>query len=336
MNNYLLSVYDKTEYNAGPKAKRDISKILSEKLNFKNIEFYFSLNNTISSKINKIKYLNWDIPRKLKNKKIDNIFIQYPIYSTVVTEKILSLLDSHVKVYYIIHDLESLRLFKNDANYLVEEINRLNKADGLVSHNSTMTKWLRENGVKTKISNLEIFDYLTENVAPESNSYEKTLCYAGNLQKSDFLINKFYPIDVYGPNPKKKYPNTVSYKGVFTPEELPKHLKENFGLIWDGNRIDECNGVYGEYMKYNNPHKVSLYLSSGLPVIIWEKAALAEFVSKHQAGIVVESLAQLQDRLGSLTEEEYLNLRHNAQLVSEKLKKGHYVVEAVSNLINNK
>lgn len=336
MNNYLLSVYDKTEYNAGPKAKRDISKILSEKLNFKNIEFYFSLNNTISSKINKIKYLNWDIPRKLKNKKIDNIFIQYPIYSTVVTEKILSLLDSHVKVYYIIHDLESLRLFKNDANYLVEEINRLNKADGLVSHNSTMTKWLRENGVKTKISNLEIFDYLTENVAPESNSYEKTLCYAGNLQKSDFLVNKFYPIDVYGPNPKKKYPNTVSYKGVFTPEELPKHLKENFGLIWDGNRIDECNGVYGEYMKYNNPHKVSLYLSSGLPVIIWEKAALAEFVSKHQAGIVVESLAQLQDRLGSLTEEEYLNLRHNAQLVSEKLKKGHYVVEAVSNLINNK
>ena len=336
MNNYLLSVYDKTEYNAGPKAKRDISKILSEKLNFKNIEFYFSLNNTISSKINKIKYLNWDIPRKLKNKKIDNIFIQYPIYSTVVTEKILSLLDSHVKVYYIIHDLESLRLFKNDANYLVEEINRLNEADGLVSHNSTMTKWLRENGVKTKISNLEIFDYLTENVAPESNSYEKTLCYAGNLQKSDFLVNEFYPIDVYGPNPKKKYPNTVSYKGVFTPEELPKHLKENFGLIWDGNRIDECNGVYGEYMKYNNPHKVSLYLSSGLPVIIWEKAALAEFVSKHQAGIVVESLAQLQDRLGSLTEEEYLNLRHNAQLVSEKLKKGHYVVEAVSNLINNK
>lgn len=336
MNNYLLSVYDKTEYNAGPKAKRDISKILSEKLNFKNIEFYFSLNNTISSKINKIKYLNWDIPRKLKNKKIDNIFIQYPIYSTVVTEKILSLLDSHVKVYYIIHDLESLRLFKNDANYLVEEINRLNKADGLVSHNSTMTKWLRENGVKTKISNLEIFDYLTENVAPESNSYEKTLCYAGNLQKSDFLVNKFYPIDVYGPNPKKKYPNTVSYKGVFAPEELSKHLKENFGLIWDGNRIDECNGVYGEYMKYNNPHKVSLYLSSGLPVIIWEKAALAGFVSKHQAGIVVESLAQLQDKLGSLTEEEYLNLRHNAQLVSEKLKKGHYVVEAVSNLINNK
>ena len=336
MNNYLLSVYDKTEYNAGPKAKRDISRILSEKLNFKNIEFYFSLNNTISSKINKIKYLNWDIPKKLKNKKIDNIFIQYPIYSTVVTEKILSLLDSHVKVYYIIHDLESLRLFKNDANYLVEEINRLNKADGLVSHNSTMTKWLRENGVKTKISNLEIFDYLTENVAPKSNSYEKTLCYAGNLQKSDFLVNKFYPIDVYGPNPKKEYPNTVSYKGVFTPEELPKHLKESFGLIWDGNRIDECNGVYGEYMKYNNPHKVSLYLSSGLPVIIWEEAALAEFVSKHQAGIVVESLAQLQDRLGSLTEEEYLNLRHNARLISEKLKIGYYIVKAVSNLIDNK
>ena len=89
-------------------------------------------------------------------------------------------------------------------------------------------------------------------------------------------------------------------------------------------------------MKYNNPHKVSLYLSSGLPVIIWEKAALAEFVSKHQVGIVVGSLAQLQNKLGSLTEEEYLNLRYNAQLVSEKLKNGYYIVKAVSNLIDNK
>ena len=89
-------------------------------------------------------------------------------------------------------------------------------------------------------------------------------------------------------------------------------------------------------MKYNNPHKVSLYLSSGLPVVIWKKAALAEFINKHQVGIVVENLAQLQNKLDSLTEEEYLNLRHNAQSVSEKLKKGHYIVKAVSNLINNK
>ena len=71
-------------------------------------------------------------------------------------------------------------------------------------------------------------------------------------------------------------------------------------------------------------------------MVIWEKAALADFISKHQAGIVVESLSQLQNKLGSLTEEEYLNLRHNAQLVSEKLKNGHYIVKAVSNLIDNK
>ena len=34
--------------------------------------------------------------------------------------------------------------------------------------------------------------------------------------------------------------------------------------MWDGPSPDTCAGVYGAYLRYNNPHKTSLYLAAGL------------------------------------------------------------------------
>ena len=50
-------------------------------------------------------------------------------------------------------------------------------------------------------------------------------------------------------------------------------MEGSFGLVWDGISVETCAGVYGEYLKVNNPHKTSLYLASGIPVIIWKEAA---------------------------------------------------------------
>ncbi|NRO11242.1 Beta-1,6-galactofuranosyltransferase WbbI [Lactobacillus helveticus] len=46
----------------------------------------------------------------------------------------------------------------------------------------------------------------------------------------------------------------------------------------------------GNYLRYNDPHKLSLYLASGIPVIIWKKAAEAKFVEENKVGITVDSL----------------------------------------------
>ena len=75
---------------------------------------------------------------------------------------------------------------------------------------------------------------------------------------------------IYGPNytPEKKCSRIV-YQGEFSADELPAHLKGQFGLIWDGSSVNTCEGNFGEYLRYNNPHKISLYLACGLPVIIW-------------------------------------------------------------------
>ena len=103
-------------------------------------------------------------------------------------------------------------------------------------------------------------------------------------------------------------------------------------MIWDGDSSKECSGVYGEYLKYNNPHKTSLYLSSGMPIIIWREAALAEFVDKNKLGIVVDNLSQIKPILDKMTKEEYQEIKSNTIKIAHKLRSGFYIKKAITEL----
>lgn len=73
------------------------------------------------------------------------------------------------------------------------------------------------------------------------------------------------------PMPGIEYQTTYHTKESLAAEELPGALVQSFGLVWDGNSMDTCTGNYGSYLRINDPHKVSLYLSSGLPIIVGQK-----------------------------------------------------------------
>ena len=72
-----------------------------------------------------------------------------------------------------------------------------------------------------------------------------------------------------------------------------------------------CSGNTGEYLKYNNPHKLSLYMASGLPVIVWKKSAIAEFVLSNNVGIAVDSIFEIKDNINKITDEQYADMRKN-------------------------
>ena len=105
----------------------------------------------------------------------------------------------------------------------------------------------------------------------------------------------------------------VHYQGAFSPDELPNRLHGGFGLVWDGDSPHTCSGMYGEYLKMNNPHKASLYLASGFPIIVWRQSALAEFVRKNHCGILVDSLFEIADCLNSIDEEDFQELIKNSK-----------------------
>lgn len=171
----------------------------------------------------------------------------------------------------------------------------------------------------------------------KANVFEKKLTIAGNLdvKKSKYIGKlgnlKNINIDLFGPNfdEKMSFYRNINYKGSFPSNEIPQMLTSGFGVVWDGDCIKTCKGDTGEYLKYNNPHKLSLYLASGLPVVIWEEAAEAEFVLENGVGIAVKSLCDIERIFSDMSYIDYCIMQNNVQKVAEKLKQGWYTKNAL-------
>ena len=346
MERYIISLRDPAKNVGGPKANMDNIHNL-KKLGFKNYWLDYGWNfwdnhgvkNAIKSRVNKFKMAYITLPNFFKqHSDMEYLILQYPLYSAFTMKRIVECLRKYTtaKLYIIIHDVESIRLYINEPEKGHAEIESFNLADGIIGHNQKMNRWLKENGVKVPLVDLGIFDYDNPQPLQEYQGYDKTICYAGNLIDAKFLdeYHQKSKLTVFGPNPAEKYNDNIEYKGQYTPEELPKHLTQNFGLVWHGTSADTCNGTFGKYLRYNNPHKTSLYLSSGLPVIIWDQAALADFVKENGVGITISSLNEVDEKLNSISEEEYRQMHDNVRKIAKKMRSGYYATTAVDKLIN--
>lgn len=329
MTKYILDVKRGQANTAGVKAKEDITEILV-KDGFKKLVFEVREN-----KLLKLIMTGFDWGKSLSSVVDgDTVVFQYPMYSRFAGKSFFEVVDKknlNINKIVIIHDIESLRLYKDNKQKVKEELNFLNKFDCLVVHNSEMKDWLTQNGITKKMVELKIFDYLNNNKLVDT-SIEKPIIFAGNLEKSKFLekLDIKKEIDLFGIMPSENYPKNIRYNGVKNPEELSSFFDGSFGLVWDGNAVETNNGIYGEYTRYNNPHKVSLYISSGLPVIVWKEAAIAEFVRNQHIGIIVSSLDDIDNILAGITSEEYLAMVKNVNTESDKLRTGYYTKLALS------
>lgn len=335
MSKYLITGLDLSKNNAGPKARTDINYFLRQvgfrdlcKFDFKQAFIHWR----------KHEYMWHQIPQALENLKGQDstVVFQYPIYSKLLMQRILRAAKENVRRFYVIvHDLESLRIFKKRPGFQQFEVNFFNQTSGLIVHNDHMKQALREMGVKVPMVSLEIFDYYDDASLMTTRLFNRQVAFAGNLAKANFLErwNLKQSIHLYGPHKHLHYPENVKYCGLYSPEELPNHLQESFGLIWDGNRLDECNGMYGDYLKYNNPHKTSLYLSSGMPVIVWNQSAMADFVKQQHVGIAIADLHDLDQLLPTMSAADYAEMQHNAVKLAKKLRTGWYIKRGIEKLM---
>ena len=85
-------------------------------------------------------------------------------------------------------------------------------------------------------------------------------------------------------------------------------------------------------MRYNDPHKVSLYLSTGIPVIVWKDAAIADFIKENRVGILIDSLNKLDDVLDSVNSAEFAEMKKNAQRVGLQMRQGFFLNNAFDQL----
>lgn len=254
------------------------------------------------------------------------VFLQYPGKNTLKLLKEAKRKSNMVVM--IIHDINSLR--NTDA---METLDFLKDVDGLIVHTDRMKEIMQEKFPELKISVLEIFDYLGGERTSYVHKGEYAVGFAGNLRKSGF-ISRLGEIPVtfklFGKDgeslPKSE---NVIYRGCFHPTELGKNLDVDFGLVWDGSDVDTCNGELGEYLRYISPHKLSLYLSSGIPVIVWKDSAMTKFVEENGVGLCISSLKELPEIFATLSEEEYMKMKTKANVIADRLASGYYLTKAL-------
>lgn len=269
-------------------------------------------------------------------KKSDILILQYPMKKFYKIACRFAHL-KRAKVVTIIHDLGAFRRKKLTPE---QENRRLSLTDFLIVHNPTMREHLLKHGFKGGIHCLQIFDYLsdTNSTADGKPHTPWQVVYAGSLGswRSGFLYKledcvTTYDLNIYGrgfDDAANKCPR-IHNKGFMPSDRFISTVEADFGLVWDGNSLNECNGDWGEYLKINNPHKTSFYLRAGIPVIVWSKAAMAPFIKEENVGFTVDSLEQIGEKLATLTTEEYSLMKKAARAMSERLEQGYYFKEGM-------
>ena len=70
-------------------------------------------------------------------------------------------------------------------------------------------------------------------------------------------------------------------------------------------------------------------ISLGIPVIVWQQAAIAEMVQKLGLGIVIAGIEEIDHKLGELTDEEMLRMKNNVLSFSCLLRSGIFTRTAL-------
>ncbi|MBF0713854.1 glycosyl transferase [Gemella sp. GH3] len=344
MKKYQIVEYYGDLKHAGSKATNDVVKILDEH-NFEKLNIF--VNDKKNDLISKIKrqvtfFKNWkSIYNNIERNGI--LVIQHPFRKRQLGRlKYLTKLKSkkNVTIISLIHDVELIRNMFTGDFYQKEFEEMLTYADKFIVHNDSMKKWFIDKGINSnKIVTLNMFDYFNDKQVDESISFSNKVIIAGNLGKfKSPYVYKLHEIknvdfELLGIGydiPNGKYSN-INYLGSFLPEEVPLKMNYGFGLVWDGDSLETCSGNTGNYLRYNNPHKLSLYISSGIPVIVWSESAVADFVLENKIGFVVDSLFDLNSMLSKISEEEYYKYVSNVKIIMKNLKTGYYTSQALKN-----
>lgn len=339
-----------SEANAGNKARNDVEAVF-QRMGLHRIAPTLGAFETVGGAMKKaLRYRKYaqaidEAVGELQGGSI--LFVQFPLtcHTTLFAHVMRKHQKRGIKFVLLLHDVEMLRFgllagtgWKTKVRIKVEEMSALRFADCLIVHNEAMAVRLNEiAGIPfDRMIRLGIFDYLNTccgKVAPVSPKRLDPVVVAGNLsrEKAGYLYEELdgIPLVLYGVGYKDTGSPSITYRGKADPDTLPGVLTGSFGLVWDGPSQDGCKGAFGEYLRVNNPHKTSLYLAAGIPVIIWDEAALAPFIREHGVGLCVARLQDIPAAIADLSDMEYEEMRCRVAELGAKISSGQYVEAAV-------
>lgn len=261
-----------------------------------------------------------------------SVIVQYPVGR--LNEYLVTRMPRRGRTVCLLHDLELLRrpaLARREAD-------TLSRFDVIVVHSEAMARRLNTEQVGVPTVVLGAFDFLLQSppVVPAAER-PRVLYIFGNLSpdKASYVYaldpsHTHVAVEAYGPNcdAKRLHPR-VSWKGVLDPEHPALSCIDGFGLVWDGNSSAGLAGPYGDYLRFNAPHKFSLYLALGLPVAVPAASAIAAFVAEHGLGLCVDSIDCALREIQDCSIADWQKMVEAVQKAQEHVVRGTFATEAL-------
>lgn len=315
------------EFHAGSKISADLS-IIMQRMGH---EYRYFPYININRNLRRICYPFFPLKYAFSFRRGDEVFIQYPFDMMHDAVKTLLRLASpllklrKVKSTAIVIDLESVRW--NSGTDLTEDLKILNLFQKVIIHTPEMKQMLLDAGYNGEIAIMGLFDYLVS--APFTGERRNTgdICFAGNLEKSVF-VGKLNDVDgdvrfnLYGKGfPEGLESDKVHFCGVVSPDDVSV-FEGSWGLVWDGDEVSEFSGSLAHYMRFNSPHKASLYVSAHLPIIAPSGTAVGNEVLRRGIGITVDSLNDISSRISAVSDAEYDRMMANTEAFAKEINTG--------------
>lgn len=340
MEKYIVGYYTEKSNSAGGKFPKDVIHIFKRN-NYQHVNIHEAY------------------PRRDLLKASAQIFADIASLSHIKTKSLVVYIDQvrprlskylsfvffKLKKCTVVDFLEDVDFLRNNYSDIKIKhcIKTMNSCKCVISQNAKMSKELRRRGLLSKTFELNILDFLSDVVgtSKERNIGTKwSVCYGGNLSsfQSGFIFKLPYfssvIFNIYGPNlPSKDLPQGCKFRGTFDAENCVGNISGDWGLVWNGNNIfvDE-NDKKSTYYNYVCPHKLSMYILCGMPVIVYKKSAMANFVIQNKCGIVVNDLKNLDKELSKVNEKMYQELKDGTLKIANQIAVGNYTSDVINKM----
>lgn len=98
-------------------------------------------------------------------------------------------------------------------------------------------------------------------------------------------------------------------------------------MVWTDDPYTET------YMTMDAPYKLSTYLAAGMPVVVKNNLAQAEFITQQKLGICVDNLAEAAEKAATISDDEYTLMQRNVERVGKLIRKGYFTKRALINAV---
>lgn len=268
----------------------------------------------------------------------DIVVMQYPTweYDRFTNTLIREIKSYGAHLFFFIQDLRS-QMSIEAASFLPTEINTLNQAEVVITHSDAMSAFLKQNGLTAKTISLHMMDHpVTFDLGPRPK-YRPVITYAGitdDTKAAAFIQNwdnQQVKLRIYCNGQKPANANYLYAPWQNSDAKLLYDLRENagFGLVW------ASDPTWQNYMQMNATFKLSTYLAAGIPVIANKDITQHRIIEEKHLGILVDSLAEAQQKVAALGPAEYDQMVDSIAKFSTLIRNGEFTKRALTEAIFN-